>query len=87
MHLVGRSPDNLLRFLPTELFHSRVVVFLRFCQEHLKHASLVLFFECIEVVDDYTDEQVQGEEGAAHDEDDKVEIVVLAEIVTKFFLS
>jgi len=33
-----------------------------------------LLFEHIEVVDDDTDEEVEREEGAAHDKDDKVEV-------------
>lgn len=35
MHLVGRPPDDLLRFLPAELLHGRVIVLLRLRQEHL----------------------------------------------------
>ena len=80
VHLIGRPPDNFLRFLPAQLFHRGVVVLLGLREEHFQNSALVLLLERVEVVDDDTDEQVEGEERAAHDEDDKVEVVVLAEI-------
>ncbi len=78
MHFVCRPSDDLLRLLPAQLLHGRVVVLLRLRQEHLEDATLVLLLERVEVVDDDTDEEVEGEEGAADDEDDEVEVVVLA---------
>ena len=78
VHFVGRPPDNLLRLLPAQLLHGRVVVLLRLRQEHLEDAALVLLLERVEVVDDDTDEEVEGEEGAADDENDEIEVVVLA---------
>jgi hypothetical protein len=80
MHLIGRSPHDFLRFLPSQLLHGGVVVLLRLRQEHFEHAALVLLLERVEVVDDDTDEQVQGEERPAHDEDHEIEVVVLAVI-------
>ena len=40
-----------------------------------------LLFQRIEVVNDNPDEEIEGEEGAADDEDDKVEVVVEAGLI------
>jgi hypothetical protein len=36
-----------------------------------------LLFQCVEIVNDHTDEQVQGEERTAYDENDEVDRSVL----------
>ena len=42
----------------------------------LEQEATYLFLLLVEIVDDDTDEQVKGEEGAKDDEDDKVEVHV-----------
>ena len=78
MDLVGWPPDHLLWFLPSQLFHGRVVVLLTLRQKHLQDSTLVLLFQSVEVVNDDTNEQVQREEASANNKDNKVEVVVLA---------
>lgn len=45
-----------------------------------------LFLLLVEVVDDDTDEQVEGEEGAKDDEDDKVEVHVQVHFILRLVL-
>ena len=51
------------------------------------NATLYLLFQCVEVVDDDTDEEVEGEEGAADDEDDKVEVVIEACLILRLLVN
>ena len=46
-----------------------------------------LLFQRIEVVNDDPDEEVEGEEGAADDEDDKVEVVVEARFILRLLVN
>lgn len=86
MNLVGRPSNDLLGLFATQLFHGSVVVLLAFGEEHFEHSALVLLFQGVEVVNDDTDEQVEREEAAAHDEDDEVEVVVLGRLVVRLLV-
>lgn len=70
-----RPRDSFQRLLRAHLFHCVVVLFLILRHEHFQRATGFLLL-LVEVVDDDTDEQVEGEERPEDDEEHEVEVHV-----------
>ena len=69
-----RGPrQGLHRLLPARLLHRRNVLLLVLRHEGVQGAAALVLL-LVELVYDDTDQQVEGEEGAEDDEEDKVEI-------------
>ena len=70
-----RPRDGFERFLGAHLFHGAVVLFLVLGHKHLQ-GSAGFFLLFVKVVDDDSNKEVEREEGAENDEENKVEVHV-----------
>lgn len=75
MYIYLRSGNSFQRFLGAHLLHGAVVFLLVFCHEHFERATGFLLL-LVEIVNDDSNKEIEREEGAEDNKEDKVEVHV-----------